>query len=225
MPDRQDGEGVLAALLDDSDGPMEIPLDPRRLERLLLTTPVHEIPSDYADRFDEIREAWRAGQLPTEDGRPLPDEVELAQWLIRDTLASYARPQSPARDQLYVLDFQSSGGRNYVMFGHTTRLAQRLVDHVRDATPHGYALFAGWASPAVVNAQPLEQAALNVSGFFAGRPHYRERFYGMRFEVGQRVARAVFEYNTGWRATGDQQASRVGRRQHVLVSRFGRRSG
>jgi hypothetical protein len=60
-------------------------------------------------------------------------------------------------------------------------------------------LFAGWASPPVPDAQPLEQVALNRGSWFTGHRHYRERFYDMPFRVGQGVAPAIFEYNTDWR--------------------------
>jgi hypothetical protein len=56
----------------------------------------------------------------------------------------------------------------------------------------------GWASPWAVNAQPLEQEALLYGGLLH-HFHYRERFYGMPFDMGLKIARLVFEKCSDWR--------------------------
>lgn len=87
------------------------------------------------------------------------------------------------------------------MLGHTTNLWDRVTEHQRAATPHGFAMLNGWASPWIDNdkAQPLERVALNIGGM-PHHQHYRERFFDIPFEIGLKIVRLVFELNTGWRS-------------------------
>lgn len=179
-----------------------------------LTTPVHPLfpspdeshasdPAGQEQLIGETRELLRAGVLPEFRGDPLPGHGNLLQLVIRDQMARYIEPSHPQADRLYVLEFQ--GPRQYVMFGHSTKLLGRVTEHQRAATPHGFAMLNGWASPWVLNAQPLEQVALFIGGMIHHQ-HYRERFYEMPFEWGLKLARTVFEMNTDWRSRRNQQS-------------------
>jgi len=128
----------------------------------------------------------------------------VAEWIVRNKLEQYVEPEHRRADRLYVLEFQ--GPWNYVMYGHSTNLMGRVTEHQRAAAPHGFALVNGWASPWVVNAQPLEQAALSYAGWLYGQ-HFRERFYGMSFEFGLKIMRIVFEKSPDWRRSRSDVSS------------------
>jgi len=169
-----------------------------------LTTPIHSLFSlpGEAKLIDEARKMLRAGTIP-ELREPLPGKSNLIQLVLRDRLALYIESDHPNSDRLYVLEFQ--GPRQYLMFGHTTNLLNRITEHQRAATPHGFAMLNGWASPWIANAQPLEQAALFIGELIHGQP-YRERFYEMPFEWGLRIVRTVYEMNSDWRSRAGQDS-------------------
>jgi hypothetical protein len=115
--------------------------------------------------------------------------------IIQDQAVYPGLALGQAGDRLYVLEFQ--GYRQYLLFGHSRDILRRANEHQLAAAPHGFALLNGWASPGINNAQPLESSALRLCGIFTGTAdHYRERFYGMPFERGVAIARAVFDTRT-----------------------------
>ena len=172
------------------------PLNIRCLDAVTCTTPV--LSADWGDRMhrlvEEARRALQSSEPQAPPNHPLRDDIHCLQLIIRDQLVQYS-PEAMHADRLYVLEFQGFKVQ-YTMFGHTTDLRSRVAQHIRDIEPAGVALLNAWASPGVENAQPLEQVALNLGGMIHGRPHYRERFYGMSFKDGLQIARTVFELNT-----------------------------
>ncbi|MGH2777278.1 MAG: hypothetical protein ACRDJB_01365 [Actinomycetota bacterium] len=183
--------------------PVDIDLD----DALELSTPVLP-PADpsFSRLIEEARRALQAEPLSDVGAHPLSDEVRALEHLVVLRLAQYLESGSPGGDRLYVLEFQ--GARQYLMFGHSTNVLVRVSDHQRAATPHGFALLNGWASPVVANAQPVEQAVLTIGGMMHRHLHFRERFYDMPFEKGLSIARAVFELNTDWRPALGQTEGR-----------------
>ncbi|MFG2463372.1 hypothetical protein ACGFWE_40855 [Streptomyces sp. NPDC048523] len=176
-------------------GSLELDVDFRRVR---LTTPVlPPIHPDVPEIVEMARAELRSGTLPDYPQAPLPEAGHLVQECVQQQLAGYVEADRPRAARIYVLEFQ--GARQYCMFGRTTNLINRVVEHCRAAEPHGYGLLAGWASPGVDDAQPLEHVVLNVGDMVHGQPHYRERFYDMPFETGLNIARTVFELNSDWR--------------------------
>ena len=112
-----------------------------------------------------VRQQLQAAQEPYffQDRRNYFLAVE---WMIKSHLEQYIEPDHLNADRLYVPEFQ--GPWQYVMFGHTTNLMNRVIQHQRAASPHGYVLLNGWASPWVSNAQPLEQETLFYGGMIWG---------------------------------------------------------
>lgn len=179
----------------DYRGSLELDVD---FGRVRLTTPVLPPVDPHVPAIVELARAeLRAGTLPDYPQAPLTETSELAQECVQQQLAGYVEADRPRAARIYVLEFQ--GARQYCMFGRTTNLINRVVDHCRAAEPHGYGLVAGWASPGVDDAQALERVVLSVGGRVHRRPHYRERFYDMPFETGLNIARMVFELNSDWR--------------------------
>ncbi|MEU0947527.1 hypothetical protein ABZ379_33235 [Streptomyces canus] len=176
-------------------GSLELDVDFRRVR---LTTPVlPPVHPHVPDLVEMARAELRAGALPEYPQSPLPEASHLVQDCVQQQLAGYVEADRPRAARIYVLEFQ--GARQYCMFGRTTNLINRLVEHCKAAEPHGYGLLAGWASPGVDDAQPLEHVVLNIGGMVHRMPHYRERFYDMPFETGLNIARMVFELNSDWR--------------------------
>ncbi|MFF2954094.1 hypothetical protein ACFVVU_22475 [Kitasatospora sp. NPDC057965] len=174
-------------------GPLRYNLDFRRVN---LTTPVLPDIVEHQD-VEWARQLLRAGTLPENPQSPLPDDIILIQDIVRDQLSGYVETDRPRADRLYVLDFQGPR-RQYTMFGHSTDLPTRIAEHCQAATPHGYALLGGWASPGVDDAYSMEQVALRLARHEYGW-HYRERFYEMPLTTGMNYVRAVFELNSDWR--------------------------
>ena len=79
------------------------------------------------------------------------------------------------------------------MFGRTKDPHGRVTEHIRAAEVHGWALVDAWVSPGVTSAQRLEQIVLTTVSFFHGGLHHRERFYGLDYQLGLKIARVVFE--------------------------------
>jgi hypothetical protein len=104
------------------------------------------------------------------------------------------------------------------MFGHSTNLVARVRQHKLAATPHGFALIDGWASPGVRDAYPLEQMALDIGMYVHGRP-YRERFYDMPFNKGLSICRAIFEANTNWRSHSKRFPQKVEANGQMSISK------
>lgn len=165
-----------------------------------LTTPVAApIMPGVSDLVERARVHLNEG-TGRDDGRvPLPAPARMAEAAVLMQLATYGEPQAGLPDRLYVLEFQ---GRQcqYVMFGHTKSLTKRLATHRLAAAPNGFALLQGWVSPGVANAHPLEQQVLMAASTLHGLEHFHERFYGMSFEKGLSIVRAVFELSTDWRS-------------------------
>jgi hypothetical protein len=167
--------------------------------RVELTTPVLPPPHPGLPRLvKRARVLLREGVLPKDWQVPLPDAARIVHSMMRDHLTSYVDVRHQRADRLYVLEFQ--GPNQYVMFGRTTNLPERVAEHCRAAEPHGYALLNGWASPWVVSAKTLETAVLRFGGWTGSGYHHRERFYGMPYKTGLNLARAAFELLTDWRS-------------------------
>ncbi|WP_433754707.1 hypothetical protein [Nocardia sp. CA-135398] len=188
---------TMGELLFDADV-SPIPLhDPARLDLVTCTTPLIPGPLPQA-MIDEIRAEMRAlGPVIPVPYHPLSDRLRLATRVIRDGLERYVETDAVRADRLYVLDFQGPGEWQYIMFGHTTRGMERINEHIRAAEPHGWVLLDGWISPGTERAQELEQVALTAAEGFHGCMLGRsERFYGMDFQLGLKIARTVFELNS-----------------------------
>lgn len=167
-----------------------------RFDTVELTSPVHPpLPDGNSELIELARKELQVGEVSEYRSDPLPQLPRLMQEIIRDGLKRYVEPKNSSSDRLYALEFQ--GSRQYVMFGHTKNLIGRVTEHQRAATPHGYAMLNGWASPWVDDARALEQVALFVGGLIHHQ-HYRERFYDMSFEIGLKIVRLVFELNSDW---------------------------
>jgi hypothetical protein len=166
-----------------------------RLDAVDLTTPVHPLPDKEMKLIERVREELRT-VTPERDSRgPLSLNGRMVEWIIRRHLELYIEPDYPRADRLYVLEFQ--GPWQYVMFGHSTNLLERVTEHQRAASAHGFALVNGWASPWAENAQPLESNALFYASLLH-HGHYRERFFDMPFEFGVKIMRLIFEGLTDW---------------------------
>jgi hypothetical protein len=168
-----------------------------RFDAVDLTTPVHPLPVKDVGVIEYVRGELRAATSERDSRGPLPRSARVAEWIIRRQLERYIEPDHPRADRLYVLEFQ--GPWQYVMFGHSTNLLERVTEHQRAASAHGFALVNGWASPWVENAQPLEANALFYAGLLH-HGHYRERFFDMSFEFGLKIVRLIFEAMSDWRA-------------------------
>lgn len=164
-----------------------------------LTTPVvPPVHPEFPLLVDQARRRICADEADELDGHPLPDSARVVQSGALMQLGRYPEPNPRRPDRLYVLEFQGHR-RQYVMFGHTTNLSRRLANHVLAANPHGFALFQGWASPGLAEAQPLEQLVLEVASWCHGSRHFHERFYDMPFDKALSIGRASFELHIEWR--------------------------
>jgi hypothetical protein len=174
-----------------------LPLDVARLELVTCTTPL--IPGPVPEHvIDDVRSQMQALDTTTAIQRhPLPDLARTLSMVTRDGLSRYMTDQAAGTDRIYVLDFQGPGNWQYVMYGHTNHPLIRITEHIRASEVHGWALVDGWLSPGLENAQPMEQATLNIASLFHPGVHYRERFYSMDFRIGLKIARVVFEIRMG----------------------------
>ena len=172
-----------------------------RLDMVELTSPLQSLPDRDQQMVEHARRQLQSSKEPYFFQREgslggLHGLASAVEWRVREHLKQYIEPDHSRKDRLYILAFQ--GPWNYIMLGHTTDLLNRVTQHQRAASPHGYVLLNGWASPWLENAQPLEQETLFYAGMlFGGR--LGERFFGMPFEMGTKLARLVFEKSSDWR--------------------------
>jgi len=170
-----------------------------RFDTVDLTTPVHPLPAKEVEWIEYVREEIRTATPEGGNRGPLTENAEMVEWVIRRQLELYIEPDHLRADRLYVLEFQGPGPWQYVMLGRTANLLRRVTEHQRAASPHGFALVNGWASPRAEKAVSMETNALRYAGFLYGH-HYRERFYHMPFEFGVQIVRIVFEAMSDWRS-------------------------
>lgn len=176
---------------------VSLPVDVDFDAALELTTPVlPPFSRDWPDVIEVVRDELRRSADPGDSTYPLNEDASLVGSIVRTHLLGWIEPSTTGTDRLYALEFQ--GPQQYVMFGRSSNLSRRVLEHQRAATPHGYAMLNAWASPGVPDARKLEEVCLTIGSFLHGRTHRFERFYGMEFKQALSIARAVFECNSDW---------------------------
>lgn len=170
---------------------------PEEREELLprggFSTPANpEVTRIERGRVEEVRRlaigGWPENGLPTEEA--WRHGIVVSSHVLQFVFADQDKDKEGVGARLYVLEFQGPH-MQYLKLGRTEDLLTRVKVHREEAFRNGLVLLNGWASPQLNFAADLEAIVLRCAEGFPQLTRRGERFYGMRFETGRDICRAV----------------------------------